>query len=547
MSVITRFAPSPTGYMHLGNCRTALFSYLWMLNSRLNGNKASKFILRIEDTDRERSKDEYTVALCEDLAALGIKWDVGPDPDPQKEAKRSTKEKAEYTQSLRGDIYRKYYDKLIEKELAYPCFCSEAALKITRKKQLATGQPPRYSGVCRSLSPEEVQKRLDAGEKPVLRFKVPDSKKIKFSDRIKGDQEFLGTNIGDFVIKKSTGEASFMFANAIDDALMGVNLVVRGEDHLSNTPNQLLLLEALELPAPDYAHISLVVGHDGKPLSKRTGNYNIRELLVDYSYPRSSKATQRWECLPIGIINYLARLGNSYESEKIERIEILGKNFKPQMLSSSATLWDPINLDHWEAKALYDALQEIVEQKSDDGELSDGAQGVSEHFKKLLADKYVTGGKMYNFNHLIYTILENAPRLSRVSEWVEHMCSYGLSSGMRPKLMFMMNQRADGDPSAGNIENKKFYSTAIEVIKEMPDGDIEALMKSWNGIVTGISKTTGLTGKPLFSRLRMALTGSNFGPPLDRIYALVGKEEALHRLQLEARSDHNQVRGSNKL
>ena len=575
--VITRFAPSPTGYIHLGNCRTALFSYLWMLNSRLQGNKGSKFILRIEDTDRERSKDEYTVALCEDLAALGIKWDVGPDPDASKEAKRSPEQKREYTQSLRGDIYQKYYDELLEKGLAYPCFCSDAALKMTRKKQLAAGQPPRYSGTCRSLSPEDIKKRLDAGETPVLRFKVADDAVIEFEDRVKGKQKFLGKHIGDFVIRKSfgggaggsgnvgvdgntkdmaqngtdDGAASFMFANAIDDALMGVNLVVRGDDHISNTPNQMLILQALGLPIPDYAHISMVVGTDGKPLSKRNGNCNIRELFVDYSYPMSGKSSPQWECLPIGVINYLARLGHSYESGKLENIESLGKHFKPQTLSSSTTLWDPNSLTFWQSEAFYKTLEEIVAQEGDGEGLSEEARGISEHFKKLLADKSVTGGKHYDFNHLVYTIIENAPTLSRASHWVKHMCSYGLSSAQqkdgRPRqtYLYIINQRSIEESS--NIKYKEIYDTAIEVIQKMPDGDIELLMKSWKDITKEISEATGLTGRSLFGGLRVALTGSNFGPPLDRIYALIGKEEAIKRLQIQADESLTQTSSNHKL
>src|SRR6185437_7016385 len=235
----TRFAPSPTGELHLGNARTALFN---LLLARRSGGR---FILRIEDTDAERSREAHTAALMQDLRWLGIEWDAGPDREDLR---------GPYRQSQRGSIYTHYFEVLEREGSAYPCFCSPLELEISRKAQLASGRPPRYAGTCRELSPEQRAKKRQLGGAPTTRFRVPAGRRIEFLDFVHGPQSFFSDDIGDFVVRRTDGSAAFFFSNAVDDARMGVTQVLRGEDHLTNTPRQLLILEALGLPAPSYGH-----------------------------------------------------------------------------------------------------------------------------------------------------------------------------------------------------------------------------------------------------------------------------------------------------
>ncbi|MGH8321874.1 MAG: glutamate--tRNA ligase, partial [Gammaproteobacteria bacterium] len=221
MSIRTRFAPSPTGRLHVGNARTALFSAL------LAARETGTLILRIEDTDAERSRPEFEAKLIEDLSWLGIVWQEGPD----KGGKHGP-----YRQSERGEIYRTYIQKLAEHGLTYPCFCTPAELALARKAQLAAGRPPRYAGTCAHLTSDAIETRLAKGLKPALRFRVPETAETVFDDLVRGRQVFAHRDIGDFVIQRANGSPAFFFSNAVDDALMGVTHVLRGEDHLANTP-----------------------------------------------------------------------------------------------------------------------------------------------------------------------------------------------------------------------------------------------------------------------------------------------------------------------
>jgi glutamyl-tRNA synthetase len=313
----SRFCPSPTGYVHLGNMRTALFNAL-LADSAPEG----QFLLRIEDTDPERSKEEYVAAVEEDLLWLGLPWDEGP-----------------YFQSQRQAIYDQYYAQLEKMGRAYPCFCSDRELLLNRKFQQAAGKPPRYTGTCRHLTKEQREEKLAQGLQPTLRFHVKDAEFIHFEDLVRGKQRFNGVDIGDFIIRRGNGTSPFMFCNAIDDALMGVTHALRGEDHLTNTPRQVLILQALNLPAPAYGHISLIVGPDGSPLSKRHGSRSIREL-------RESGF------LPIAIVNYLARLGHYYADERFMSVAELAAQFSVSQLGRSPARYDEKQLHRWQHEAV---------------------------------------------------------------------------------------------------------------------------------------------------------------------------------------------------
>ena len=276
----TRFCPSPTGLMHIGNLRTALFSALLAQSS-----EQGSFLVRIEDTDQARSKLEFTEQLLADLLWLGVSWNEGPGKE---------QDNGPYFQSKRNDIYEQYYQQLLDEGHAFWCFCSEAELSVQRKAQLRAGQPPRYPGTCRHLTNEQIDKKRAQGIEPALRLRVPDEITIRFDDFIQGPKVFKSEDIGDFIIKKADGTASFMFCNAVDDALMGVTHAMRGDDHITNTPRQLYILQLLGLKAPQYGHTAIILGMDGKPLSKvqayAAKNFEFRlEKTKQNSYQRPKR------------------------------------------------------------------------------------------------------------------------------------------------------------------------------------------------------------------------------------------------------------------
>ncbi len=331
-TVKTRFAPSPTGFLHLGNMRTALFNYL--LAKKLNGI----FLLRIEDTDAARSEARYIEALEHDLKWLGLYWDEGISHGGHC---------GPYQQSQRHELYDEYYAKLIAKDLAYPCFCSEHELAITRKVQLSQSQAPRYAGTCANLTPDEIAQKREKGIAASLRFRVPKKNQITFTDLVKGEQSFNPQDIGDFVIRRSDNTASFMFCNAIDDALMKVTHAVRGEDHLANTPRQIMILQALELPHPQYRHLSLIMGSESGPLSKREGAHSIAQL-------RESGYLQD------ALTNYLARLGHYYPENNLFSLDELAARFEINQLGRAAAKFDVQQLHYWQKEALKTYDQQAI-------------------------------------------------------------------------------------------------------------------------------------------------------------------------------------------
>ncbi|HXS27193.1 MAG TPA: glutamate--tRNA ligase [Steroidobacteraceae bacterium] len=321
---VTRFAPSPTGDLHLGNARTALFNLL--LARRAGG----RFVLRVEDTDAERSRDEFRERQIEDLRWLGIDWDAGPDREDAR---------GPYRQSQRAALYARDFDALAAAGHVYLCYCSALELELARKAQLASGKPPRYAGTCRELTAEQQARKRAAGIAPTLRFRVPAGRRVEFVDLVHGPQSFLSDDIGDFVVRRADGSAAFFFSNAVDDARMGVTHVLRGEDHLANTPRQLLVLEALGLASPAYGHVSLLLGADGTKLSKRAGAGSVRE------YRESGY-------LPAAIVNHLFRLGHSTTEHGLLGPEEMARAFEPQHLGRSPAHFDPQQLTGWQREAV---------------------------------------------------------------------------------------------------------------------------------------------------------------------------------------------------
>lgn len=455
IAVKTRFSPSPTGLMHLGNVRTALFNAL--LAQHYNG----VFLLRIEDTDKIRSETRHTEALIEDLHWLGINWQEGP-----------------YWQSKRQAIYDKYYGQLESQGFAYPCFCTEQQLALNRKIQRASGKPPRYVGTCSALSKQEIEKKSAAGLKPTLRFRVPQNYKITFHDLVRGEQLFNSNDIGDFIIRRADNTSPFVFCNAIDDALMGITHVLRGEDHLTNTPRQIMILDALNLPHPTYAHISLIVGSDGKPLSKRTGSRSIEELR-----------TQGF--LAMAILNYLARLGHHYENENLMQVKELAEQFSENSLAHAPARFDHNQLLYWQKQA----VSNIDEQEF--------YKWMGSNTRKLIPKEKLT---------LFINIVKNNVLFpSEIEHWAKILCTdeFGYSDEQKAIIK-----------DTGQL----FFQTTITAL--------EKFGTNFTAFANFLSEALSFKGKALFMPLRIALTGEHTGPELAHIFELLGKDRINSRLKL---------------
>lgn len=457
----TRFCPSPTGYLHLGNVRTALFSAL--LAKHLKG----LFLLRIEDTDKTRSDDVFTRALIEDLQWLDLHWqegaEVGGNAGP-------------YYQSQRQPIYDRYYEQLIANKMAYSCFCTEEQLTLQRTLQQKAGKPPRYSGVCRALTQTDVKAKMDLGLKPTLRFAIPENEIIQFTDMVRGEQKFNSSDLGDFVIRRTDGTAPFMYGNAIDDALMQVTHVLRGEDHLTNTPRQIAILRALQLPVPEYGHIALIVGNDGAPLSKRHGSRSLRALREE-------------GFLPMALVNYLARLGHYYGHDTFLSLDELSAQFKMTSLAKSPAKYNEQQLLFWQTQTIM--------------QLSDDAfwQWVGESTKSLVPDD-----KKALF---ISTIKPNVQFPHDVKTWAESL--FG-------ELEWTAEQQ-----TVIQAAGKNYFSEAIHAL-ELHGANAEK-------ITAHLKEKLGVKGKALFMPLRIALTGHEHGPDLAVLFSLISPQTMKRRFE----------------
>jgi nondiscriminating glutamyl-tRNA synthetase len=441
----TRFAPSPTGLLHLGNARTALLSALF----------GERFLLRIEDTDRERSRSEFVAELLGDMRWMGLVWDEGP---------QSAKANADYFQSQRGEIYSRHYDQLERDGLAYPCFCTPTELEVSRKVQLSAGQSPRYGGKCGRLNPEDIERRLQKGLQASLRFRVPRNETVEFNDLVRGPQKFNTEDIGDFIIRRADDSPAFFFCNAVDDSLMGVTHVVRGEDHLSNTPRQLLILKALGLRAPEYAHISLVLGDDGAPLSKRNGSRSLNQLREEGYFP-------------LALQNMLARVGHHYENEGLMGLAELKQHFDIRHLGKSPSRFDSVHLQHWQEEVVHAAADETL----------------------------------WDWLRPETRSLVPGPMLALFLEIVRSNCVFPQQADEWARILFT-DELAPSTEIAGvaMLAGEPFFLAALDAATEA-GGDFNAFMAQ-------LKAKSGAKGKALFMPLRAALSGRTDGPELAKLY-----------------------------
>lgn len=458
----TRFSPSPTGLIHLGNARAALFSSLFAVKNK------GAFVLRIEDTDQSRSEHQYTELLQDDLKWLGIHWQEGPGVNGPH---------GPYWQSKRHEIYARYYQQLEELGRAYPCFCTDHELALNRKIQLSRGQAPRYPGTCRGLSKEEVAKRIALGKMPALRFRVPTQTMVEFVDLVKGPQHFNSDDIGDFIIRRADGTSSFMFCNAIDDSLMEVTHVLRGEDHLSNTPRQLMILRALEMRTAEYGHLSLITGDDGSKLSKRHGSSSLHDLR-EIGYLSSA------------VLNYMARLSHAYDEQKLMSFNALADLFNLEKLSRSSARFDLNQLLHWQKEA----VRTLSVNEMWDWVGPSLQEGIPPEKRDLF----------------IKLIQENALFPADASQW--------------KKILFDHEMEwSDDQVSILRAAGKAFFIAAEKAVQKHGT-DLKATLDE-------MKVELNISGKGLFMPIRLALTAEEKGPELLHIVTLLGTDEVLKRFK----------------
>jgi nondiscriminating glutamyl-tRNA synthetase len=469
-----RFAPSPTGELHVGNARTALFN--WMFARHHGGD----FILRIEDTDETRSALSYQVNLLDDLTWLGLDWDEGPYKGGAY---------GPYKQSERLDIYANHLHELVAADLVYPCYCTEEELEEERQSLILSKRMPRYMGKCRNLTPAERKEKEKEGRNPSYRFKVPEAT-VGFNDLIRGAMKFESAAMGDFIIVRSNGMPAYNFAVVIDDHLMDITHVIRGEDHLSNTALQIMLYRAFGFEPPAFAHHSLILGKDRAKLSKRHGSVSVGEF-------------RRQGILPEALGNYLGLLGSSFTEgrEVLSREEMIAA-FSLERASKSGAIFDEDKL-HWlnavyirncAAPDLVLRLQPYLKQCGYKTDALDPAwlNSVVELIKSDLTTLADVGSHIDIFFDDKYAVSEDAKQV------LEHADA---NEVIKAFTEYLTNN------DAGPLE---IYPAAIKYVKEKTD----------------------FKGKALFMPLRAALTGKIHGPELDKVFAILGKESALKRLKM---------------
>lgn len=476
--VRTRFAPSPTGHLHIGGARSALFNYLFAKN------QGGKFILRIEDTDQARNVENAEQKLLESLKWLGIKWDESVDVGG---------EYGPYRCMDRLDIYQKYIQQLLDEGKAYYCYMTEEELAKEREEQLARGETPKYSGRDRNLTPEQRKAYEAKGLKPVVRFKVPEGKIIKIDDEIRGKVTFESDGIGDFVIARKDGIPMYNFAVVIDDHLMKITHVIRGEEHLSNTPRQVLIYEALGFEVPKFAHVSLIFNSDHKKMSKR--DESIIQFVEQY---------RELGYLPEAIVNFLALLGWSPVGEQeIFSLEELVEQFSLERVSKAPAVFDTNKLEWMNNQYMKNAdtervvelaLPHLIKAGKLPEQLSEEQKQWAYDLIKLHQEKMSYGAQIVELTELFF------------KDEIEY------------------NEEAKEVLAGETVpEVLRHFANELNQLEEFTVENIKQAMK-----VT--QKATGQKGKNLFMPIRVATTGQTHGPDLPYTIKLLGNDVVQARI-----------------
>lgn len=478
--VRVRFAPSPTGYLHVGGARTALFNYLY---ARRTGGK---FILRIEDTDLARSTEESINAILRSMRWLGLDWDEGPEVGGPH---------GPYFQTKRLDTYSEYSAKLLESGHAYYCFCTSEELEQEKKaleEQHASSQ--MYSGKCRGISLEEAKKRIAAGEKAAIRFRMP-QKEIKFDDLVRGELSFDGKLLGDMVIVRRDGVPTYNYAVVIDDALMAITHVLRGDDHISNTPKQIVIYEALGFATPKFGHISMILGEDGTRLSKRHGATSVEEY-------------QKNGILSEALVNFLALLGWSPEGDRefFTRDELVAE-FSLERVAKSPAVFNTTKL-RW----------------------------MNGNYIRKMADADLAA---ITAPYLVEAGLMKADEVPAKSEWLTRVMKTAKTSfdvvAEAPKHMELFFReeyevRREDAEVAKYIESRELTAKVLDFVV----AEVAALetydQAAIKGVIKKTQKTLGLNGHDVFMPLRVSLTGLSSGPAVYDMFEILGKTRTIERL-----------------
>jgi nondiscriminating glutamyl-tRNA synthetase len=472
--VRVRFAPSPTGDMHLGNVRTALYNWIYARHTK------GVFVLRIEDTDKERSTEAYCDNLLEIMKWMGLTWDEGPQVGGPY---------APYKQSERTAIYEEHLELLKAKNLVYPCYCSEEELELERKRQLGRGHMPKYGGKCKKLTPEERQKLDAEGKTSVLRFIVPPGP-IVVHDEVRGEVTFPDDQIGDFVLTRSDKSPTYNFTVVVDDSLMKITHVIRGEDHLSNTPKQILIYNALGYKPPKFAHLSIIKGADGQKLSKRHGETSVEGYKAK-GY------------LPDAFLNYLALLGWAPKTGEILTLDQMAAEFDLTHVGKSGAIFDHVKL-HW------------------------------------MGMQYIAKMSLEDLTRALLPFLIDAQYLTREKarskfEWLKGVVdtvrtSLGCYSDIIKETFYFFSDELSFEPSQTEemIAQKPLLEIYEKAFEAITDFNGENFMKA----VKEVGKSSGLKGKALYHPLRLAMTGREDGPELAKVGPLLGKAEVLKRLAI---------------
>lgn len=477
--VRVRYAPSPTGHLHIGNARTALFNYLYAKHF------GGKFIIRTEDTDEKRNVEGGEESQLKYLNWLGIEWDEGPDIGG---------EYGPYRQMERIDIYQKYVDDLLERGIAYKCYMTEEELEEEREQQIAQGKIPMYSGAHRNLSEEQIAAFEAEGRQPSIRIRVPENKTYTFKDIVRDEISIESSDFGDWVIVKKNGVPTYNFAVAIDDHLMEITDVLRGEEHISNTPKQMMIFDAFDWEIPRYGHMTLILNEDRKKLSKR--DEHILQFIEQY---------RNLGYLPQAIFNFISLLGWSPvgEEEIFDKATLIDI-FDPARLSTSAAVFDQKKLQWMN----------------------------NEYIKAMDIEKVIN----LALPHLIEAGKVPADMDAEQRVWIENVITlyreqlrYGAEIVDLTRLFF--TTEISYDEASMEVLQGEQVPEVLRVFKEKLAALDSFTKEEVQAQVKATQKETGQKGKKLFMPIRVATTGQTHGPELPFAIELLGKEVILARLE----------------
>jgi len=472
-----RFAPSPTGYLHIGGARTALFNYFFAKKN--NG----KFILRIEDTDRERLKEDSVSKIISSMKWLGMNWDEGPEKEG---------EYGPYYQSERTELYRKEAYRLVEEGKAYYCFCTEEDIEREREEQKEKRLPFRYSGKCSTLTKEEIEKNLQEGKSYVIRIKIPREGATEVEDLIRGKVVFQNDQLDDYIIMKSNGMPTYNFACVIDDYSMKISHVIRAEEHLSNTPKQVLIYEALGYKVPQFAHLSMILAPDRSKLSKRHGATSVEEFR-DKGYLKEA------------IVNYLTLLGwTPGENKEIFTMEDTTQKFSLDKVSKTAAIYDIDKLTWMNGYYLRELDLDYITRES-----------IPYFIQRGLVDENRAKEKYEYIKKVVGAVREKVKLLPEIAEASEYFFKDVEEYDTKG-----VEKRFKKDGVVELLEKGKI------ALANCTSFDIETVEKSYRDLIDEL----GIKGGDIIHPTRLALSGKTVGPGLFDIISILGKEKCIERI-----------------